>query len=221
MNRRGLWYLAMLLLWYAPAWAADPFAHPVTGEALLKGTLSKPAAQLAKAQVVAGSFSHRKHLHGISKPLIATGEFTFARQLGVYWHTRQPFDSVVVLTPSGMLESAEGSQALRLSAEEQPAVRVIANVLLALFSLDLATLEKGFELYAVEEGPRWTIGLKPRSGAMAAVFTQATVSGIADLENVVLTDAQGDRTVIDLTAIEYSNAPPDARTRALFAPAGP
>jgi len=37
----------------------------------------------------------------------------------------------------------------------------------------------------------------------------------------VLTDAQGDRTVIDLRAIIYSSSPPDADVRALFPPTAP
>jgi len=219
--RRSSAWLLSLLQCCALARAADPFAHPVSGEALLKGTLARPAAQLAAAQVLSGRFTHHKHLREIARPLTATGDFMFARELGVYWHTRQPFDSVVVLTPAGILEKAEGSQTLELSADDQPAVRTIASVLLALFTLDVAGLEKNFELSAVTEGERWTLGLRPRGGAIGSVFTRATVSGRADVEQVVLTDAHGDRTVIDLSAIEYSNAPPDAATRARFAPAKP
>jgi hypothetical protein len=211
-------WLLPLLLCCAVAGAADPFAHPVSGEALLKGTLSRPAERLSKTQVLSGRFMHARHLRELPKPLIATGEFRFARALGVYWHTQQPFDSVVVLTPSGILEKAEGSQMMRLSADDQPAVRMIANVFLALFMLDMTSLEKNFELSSVDEGARWTIGLKPRGAAIANVFTRATVSGTNDVEQVVLTDAHGDRTIIDLSAIEYSASPPDAATRGLFAP---
>lgn len=211
--------LLVLLLCPLASRAADPFAHPPTGTSLLETTLARPAARLAKAQVLSGKFTHSKHLRELPKPLTATGEFTFARELGVYWHTQQPFDSVVVLTPSGILERSEGTQTLQLSADDQPAVRMIAKVFLALFTLDMSTLEKNFELSSISEGARWTIGLRPRGSAIAAVFTQATVSGTADVEQVVLTDTHGDRTVIDLTAIAYSNAAPDAATRARFAPA--
>lgn len=217
MNRRHA-ALLILLLGCSAAGAADPFTHPVSGAELLQGTLARPAAQLAKAQLLSGKFTHRKHLRELPKPLTATGEFQFARDLGVYWHTEQPFDSVVVLTPSGILEKAEGSQVMQISADDQPAVRMIANVFLALFTLDMNSLEKNFALFSVTEGEHWTIGLKPRGGAIANVFTQATVAGAGDVEQVVLIDAHGDRTVIDLTAIEYSLSPPDAATRRLFVP---
>jgi hypothetical protein len=214
-------FIGLLLLAGGVAQAADPFAHPARGDTLLRTTLARPAAQLARAQVLRGNFTHRKHLREIPKPLTATGDFVFARELGVYWHTRQPFDSVVVLTPGGILEKADGARTLQLSAGEQPAVRMIANVFLALFTLDMTSLERNFHLYSANDGARWTIGLKPRGGAIANVFVQATVSGSAEVEQVVLTDVHGDRVVIDLAAIEYSNAPPAADTRALFAPASP
>ena len=214
------WFLP-LMLWSALTQAAEPFAHPASGEALLKGVLARPAAQLTRSQVVSGKFTHRKQLREVPKPLTATGEFIFARSLGVYWHTQKPFDAVVVLTPKGILEKAEGSQTLQLSADDQPAVRMIANVFLALFTLDMTSLEKNFKLSSASEGTRWTIGLEPRSGAIAQVFTRATVSGSTDVEQVMLTDVHGDSTVIDLTAIQYSNSPPDAATRGRFAPAQP
>jgi hypothetical protein len=210
--------LLLLVLVSGAAIAADPFAHPVTGKALLEGTLSRPSAQLAKARQISGKFTHSKYLRELSRPLVATGEFRFARDLGVYWHTRQPFDSVVVLTPSGIIENSEGSQVMQLSGDEQPAVRLIANVFLALFTLDMATLETNFELSSTTEGTRWTVGLTPRAGAISSLFTRATVSGTTDVEQVVLTDAHGDRTVIDLTSIEYLTTAPDAATRGLFAP---
>ncbi len=212
----------LVLLWSVCAHAAvDPFAHPATGEALLRSTLARPAAQLAKAQVLKGRFTHSKHLSEIPQPLVATGEFVFARDLGVYWHTQQPFDSVVVLTPGGIVQRDEGAQTLQLSADEQPAVRVIASLFLAMFTLDVTSLSRNFDLHGLSQGERWIIGLKPRSSAIASVFRQATVTGSNDVEQVVLTDAHGDRTVIDLSAIEYSATAAGADVRALFAPAKP
>lgn len=212
--------LLITALWapLAPA-AIDPFAHPATGEALLRSTLARPAATLAKAQVVSGRFTHSKYLSEIPQPLVASGEFTFARDLGVYWHTQQPFDSVVILTNEGIVQRDEGAQTMRLSADGQPAVRMIADVFLALFTLDVGNLGRNFDLYGKSQGDRWIIGLRPRSNAIASVFREATVTGAADVEQVVLIDTHGDRTVIDLSAAQYSPHPADASIRALFAPA--
>jgi hypothetical protein len=213
--------IPLLMALALPVHATD---RPVNGETLLRTTLASPAARLARAQVLEGTFTHRKQLREIPKPLIATGEFTFARELGVYWHTQKPFDSVMLLTPNGIRERTGKTETLSLSADEQPAVRVVAEVFLALFTLDMTRLERNFALTTSVEGTaagRWTIGLEPRAAAITNLFVHATITGAADVEQVVLTDTHGDQTVIDLEAIRYSNAPPSAATRALFAPAKP
>jgi hypothetical protein len=202
------------------ALAADPFAHPVTDETGLRSLLSRPAARLRNATVLAGQFRHSRHLSEIPKPLVASGDFKFVRDLGVYWHTRQPFDSVVVLTSAGLAQSDDGGAVQRISASEQPAVRLITNIFTALFTLDTRSLARDFELFAgVEEAKanRWVIGLRPRARTIAGVFKEATVAGSDDVERVVLTDARGDRTVIDLSGITFSSDPPGADIRALFA----
>lgn len=223
MKKRGVvvtWLWALLVLPCAfGAPPADPFAHPVTNEAGLRSLLSQPAAKLRNAQVLAGRFQHSRHLQEIPKPLVGLGEFTFVRDLGVYWHTRQPFDSVVVLTGAGLAQSDDGGPVQRISADEQPAVRLITNIFMALFTLDTRSLARDFELFGVVEDAntnRWVLGLKPRAKAIASVFKEATVTGTGDVEQVVLTDARGDRTVIDLSGITYSSDKPGADVRALF-----
>lgn len=212
---------ALLVLANAAAAPPDPFARPVTDEAQLRAALSLPASKLTKAQVLAGTFTHSKHLSEIPRPLVATGKFVFVRDLGVYWHTQQPFDSVVVLTGAGLVQRDGDGPPLRVNADEQPAVRVIANIFMALFTLDVGILARDFDLYGGTVPGGWSVGLKPRNRAMASVFVQATVAGKDDVEQVVLTDARGDRTVIDLAGITYADDPPGADLRALFAPAQP
>jgi hypothetical protein len=221
--RRGLVLplLAALLVHTAfGASAADPFAHAVTDESQLRAALAEPAAKLLKAQVLRGEFKHSRYLREIPRPLMATGDFTFVRGLGICWHTRQPFDSIVILTEAGIVQTDEGGAPQQIAAGEQP-VRFIAKIFMALFTLDIASLRHDFDLYGGKQDDRWTIGLKPRTKAIAGVFSQATVTGAVDVEQVVLTDARGDRTVIDLGNITYSSDPPGDDVQALFAIAKP
>jgi outer membrane lipoprotein-sorting protein len=208
--------LLALSLCSLAAQAADPFAHPATGETLLRSMLSRPAAQLEKARTLQGNFRQSRYLRELARPLIASGEFVFARDLGVYWHTTQPFDSVIVLNEAGMVQIDEGATALRMSADEQPAVRLIGNLFTALFTLDVTRLANDFDLYGTREGMRWTIGLKPRATTIAGVIRHVTVTGSDDVEQVELVDAQGERTVLELGTIQYSRDAPREEVRALL-----
>jgi hypothetical protein len=197
----------------------DPFAKRVTDEKQLRALLSRPAARLGESRVLEGKFRQSRHLREIPKPLVALGDFSFVRDLGIRWHTLQPFDSVVVLTAAGLAQSDDGGAVQRISADEQPAIRLITKIFTALFTLDTPSLARDFDLYTSADATatRWVIGLRPRAKAVAGVFREATIAGGDDVEQVVLTDAQGDRTVIDLSGINYSNEPPGAGLRALFA----
>jgi len=196
MKARASLFALGLMVAAAAHSQVDPFEHPTTGNALLSTTLAVPAGNLSNAKVLTGRFVHQKHLTEVPKPLVATGEFTYARNLGVYWH--------------------EGAETLRLSAQEQPAVRVIADIFLALFTLDVTSLSASFDLYGKSQGERWIVGLKPKSATIGSVFTQATITGAKDVEQVVLLDAHGDRTVIELTDIRYSPDDPGPDVQALF-----
>lgn len=213
--RSTLLAITLLTQFGIDVYADEVFDHPATGRALLDTVLAEPSRTLAKSKVLQGKFTHRKYLTEIPQPLTATGEFAFGRDLGVYWHTLTPFDSVFLLTQQGMVQKDEGAETLRVSANDQPAVRVIADIFLALFTLDVATLSSSFDLYGQKTNARWIIGLKPTSSTVASVFKQAVVSGGKDVEQVVLTDQHGDRTVIDLHSIANASEVSPA-VRALF-----
>lgn len=217
MRRRVLLGTIAMLFAISVHAQVDPFAHPTTGTALLNTTLAVPARNLANAKVLTGQFVHQKHLSEIPQPLVANGEFTYARALGVHWHTQQPFDSVFVLTQRGMVQRDEGAETVRLSAQEQPAVRVIADIFLALFTLDVSSLSATFDLFGKSQGERWIVGLRPKTATIGSVFKQATITGAKDVEQVVLVDAHGDRTVIELKGIRYSSQDPGPDVQALFA----
>jgi hypothetical protein len=215
--KRSLCALFLVTL-IASAQAADvdPFQHPTTGSSLLETTLALPARNLGNAKVLTGRFVHQKHLSEVPQPLLANGEFTYARGLGVHWHTQQPFDSVFILTQQGIVQRDEGAETVRLSAQDQPAVRVIADIFLALFTLDVTSLSSTFDLFGKSQGERWIVGLRPKSATIGSVFKQATITGAKEVEQVVLVDAHGDRTIIDLKEIQYSSAAPSAAITALF-----
>jgi hypothetical protein len=114
--------------------------------------LSRPAAALRDAQVMRGQFVYKKFLKEIPQPLISRGDFLFARELGIDWHTREPFDSDFVLTAKGMTQRDDGKITLQMNANEQPAVQIVAHIFLALLSLDVASLQNSFALSGWQRG---------------------------------------------------------------------
>jgi hypothetical protein len=186
--------------------AEDVFNHPQTVTQLLQGALQQPSNSLRDAQLMRGKFVFKKYLPEMPKPIISRGTFVFVKGVGVDWHTREPFDSDFVLTLQGMRQIDAGKTTMQMNASEQPAVRVIAQIFLSLLSLDVQALQNSFSLYGVQQGKQWQVGLKPTVPAIASVFHDAIVHGATQVEMLTLHDANGDRTEIEFSDVQYQNS---------------
>ena len=196
--------------------ADDAFAHPATAAGLRESLLAPVTQDLARATVLTGQFTQRRVLREIPRPLVSKGDFLLARELGVQWRTHDPFDSELVLTRNGMTLRADAADTVELSTQEQPGVRAVAEIVFALFALDLETLERRFLLFAAGTPDEWQIGLRPRDAVTASVFRQAVISGSRQVERVVLEDAAGDPTEVNLSDVASRSAPLSASERAHF-----
>lgn len=198
------------------AFAAAPvFDSPVNAEQLKQ--MTAPAArELAKTPVLRGSFVQRKFLSGIPRPLKSSGNYVIARDQGIWWHTQLPFDSDFILTQTSMVQLDDGKISARLTAEQQPGLRVVGDVFFSIFSLDPATLAGNFELFG-QRGERdaWIMGLRPKAAAMRNVMSETVITGAIRVDKVEFWDSHGDRTEITLTS-SANVAPLSPEEAALF-----
>jgi hypothetical protein len=195
------------------------FSHPLTPAQMVQ--LVGPAAKpLATASGLRGRFEQRKSLPDLPRPLLSTGEFLFARDNGVWWHTRTPFDSVFILTRDGARSRDEGGAETSISSTDQPGVAVAARIFFALFALDFETLSKDFDLYGMPTPNNlhggWQVGLRPRQAAMAAVFRESLIEGAQHASRIELRDAHGDRTEIQFPEVSTLSGPLTAADRQRF-----
>lgn len=193
--------------------APDVFAHPATPKEVLALTASA-TGPLADARVVRGEFTQRRFLAELPKPIESSGAFIFARDRGILWRTYKPFASQVVLSEDGLMLQDEGAATVSVGAE--PAMRFVAQVFFALFSLDIDALAADFALFGTHTDHGWSIGLEPRSAVLRAVFQRARIDGAGRAERVVLEDAYGDHTEILLQGVRYEAAPLPPAEAALF-----
>ncbi|MGQ0618685.1 MAG: outer membrane lipoprotein carrier protein LolA [Panacagrimonas sp.] len=216
MNRpaRGLVVALLMLLAASASRAADGvFDHPVEPAQLL-ALLGAPVRELARAEVLRGQFTQQRFLHELPVPLRSSGDFLFARGSGIIWHTREPFDTEVILTPASLVQKDGGTESLRLSSTQQPALRVAEKLFSLLLSLDVTRLSADFDLFGVPRAAGWEMGLRPRSAAMAAAFERVRVVGDEQLRMIELNDRNGDRSEIRLDAVEPKSAlSPEQRMR--------
>lgn len=177
------------------------FSLPL-GSGDLRRLTAAATEPLAKARVVRGQFIQRRYLRELPKPLESRGDFLYARGIGIVWHTLTPFDSRLAVTPTGIRQDNRGDSA-RLDVAEQPALRVLGRMFVGLFALDFEALARDFNTFGMSESDRWRVGLRPRRAALARVFNDAVLVGARSIELVMLHDAAGDRTDIQLQNLRY------------------
>lgn len=172
------------------------FDHPVSA-AELRRDLGPLTTTVRDAQVVRGAYSQIRRLADVPKPLRAEGSFLFARDTGLLWRTVKPFASELVITRDRIVQHEPGGETVRVSADQQPAVRTVAALFFAVFSLDFDALESMFQLYSRGFGAGWELGLRPKPG-VAGPIEEIFVSGDRHVEQLRLRDAKGEVTEIRL-----------------------
>lgn len=172
------------------------FDHAVSA-AELRRDLGPLTATVRDAQVLRGAYSQIRRLADVPKPLQAEGSFLFARDTGLLWRTVKPFASELVITRDRIVQHEPGGETVRVSADQQPAVRTVAAIFFAVFSLDFEALESMFQLYSRGFGAGWELGLRPKPG-VAGPIEEIFVSGDRHVEQLRLRDARGEVTEIRL-----------------------
>lgn len=199
--RRLLMLVAVVALCGAgPARAAALFDHPRTPQQLVDSVLAGVAGKMAATRVLTGRFVQHRQISGLPRPLVSSGDFQLARDAGITWRTHKPFESELVLAPDGMTLRSGGTEQ-RLSSTEQPALQAALGLLFAMFAMDLDRLDAAFELFGQAQDGSWQLGLRPRAGGLAQVFTSAVISGSAQVDRIELSSDGGDSTVIEFSGV--------------------
>jgi Outer membrane lipoprotein carrier protein LolA-like len=197
------WFVTLSALLAAmPLWAGAP--------------LVKIQAMLAKPKVLCGRFDQSKQLTGLKRPLVSNGRFCVVADKGVLWRTLQPFPNTVRLTRDEIVYLQEDRVAMRLDATQEPAVRMISNVLSALLAGDLGQIEKLFEVDASIHEHGWSAMLKAREPILAKVISNVALEGDAYVKNIAISEGGGDRTRIVFSEIQTGDAAMSADEAALF-----
>jgi len=154
--------------------------------------------RLKISPVLKGEFEQVKTLKGFRNPLVSRGDFLVARGQGVWWHTKQPFESTLVVTPTRLFtRNPDGSAANLMDAQAQPGLQQVSELVFSLLAADLDALASRFDIAAQPAGAAgWTLVLTPRDANLARFLVRATLAGERDVQSVRIEEARGDTTQI-------------------------
>lgn len=163
--------------------------------------IARIQSMLAKPEQLCGRFDQRKLLAGMRKPLPSSGRFCVVAGKGILWRTLKPFPATLRVTRDEIVNYQGERVATRLSATQEPTVRMINGVLFSLLAGDFSQLESLFEVEGSADA-RWKVVLKARSPALAKAIGSISLDGDSYVRNIHIVEESGDQTDIALSDIK-------------------
>lgn len=204
VHRHGI---AAVVAGLVMAAAATPAAHEPTPW----------AGAESQQDVIRGSFTQRKYLPELEQPLVSSGRYVIAAGHGLIWRIEQPVETQLVITRQHLIQRSNGHAIARLSVEQQPALSMVAAILLAIFQADMDRLKQYFEIQRQGRGDGgWTMLLRPGTETVGKFIERVRVSGAAHIQRIEIHQPNGDRSVIELNPASEASAALSAEERAQF-----
>jgi len=181
---------------------------PATAASAPDDPAAAVVSRLGSDPVLRGTFTQSRQIQGFKRPVVSSGEFAVARDGGILWHTKVPFDSTLAVTPDRLrVVDARQQTEVDLDARREPMLRTLNGLLQSVVVGDVASLRQQFEVdIRLEGGDAWEIALVPRDAVLKNRFTAIRMTGAAYVREVRLTEKSG-----DVTTVTLANQKGDAR----------
>jgi outer membrane lipoprotein-sorting protein len=154
--------------------------------------------QNSAIQLISGTFTQAKTLSILPAPLFSSGSFVFQPNTGLQWNTVAPIKSSLVLNQQGV--QLNGKVATQPNAQvNNTGQATVTALFLAVIGGDLNQLRNYFDIKPVSTDiQNWRLQLTPKTKQLAAHIKQITIHGASNTERLVIFEANGDKTDIQL-----------------------
>jgi hypothetical protein len=187
---------------------------PVLGAADIADSIEK---QLSPFEILRGNFEQTKTIKFITRPLKSSGIFVLLKGKGVLWETLKPqgIAGTLRVTQDGIEQIRDGKVRFQMKTEQEPSLKLINQVLFAVFSADLSGLKEHFEMKGSIDAGHWEVVLSPKEAWMAKVAKEINLQGGKNLESLQISEGNGDQTSIRFSGIDLNSTLRSAE-KALF-----
>lgn len=171
-----------------------------SGDSLANLLPNQISGMVGSAQTVRGKFTQIKVISGISKQLVSEGNFVVDKSLGVLWITEKPIYQRLRVSKSTIRIDNRSGNLMTLDARSEPSVRYINELVIAVFSGDITSLERLFSYSGEVTSNSWTIELMPKSFS-STPFKKILMSGGTTISRITFLSKEGDSTEIQFSDV--------------------
>jgi outer membrane lipoprotein-sorting protein len=167
----------------------------ITGSVCASTLVSQIETLVSAAPTVRGKFTQSKTLSGVSKKLNSEGFFIVDKSKGIVWITEKPIYQTLKVSNSGIRIGNKSGVLMNLDARSEPSVKYINELVLAIFSGDMSTLEKLFNYSGEVTAKGWNLELTPKN-TVSTLFKQITIVGSSTINRISFISKDGDLTEV-------------------------
>lgn len=148
---------------------------------------------VVKAETFCGQFNQQRYLSGIKRTINSSGRFCVDSRKGILWRTQNPYKSTMKITGNEIVQYSGDRLVSRMSAQKQPAVKVLHNILFSLSSGDLSPLQHYFTVNTTVNQSYWHATLIGKNSSAGMVMKRIDVEGDKYVRHLVMEEKNGDR----------------------------
>ena len=184
----------------AAKWSIALFLAMIPGLTFAESLINQIQGLATVSPTVRGKFSQTKVLSGVSKKLNSEGFFIVDRNQGVLWVTEKPIYQTLKVSTAGIRISNKAGVLMNLDARNEPSIKYISELVLAIFSGDMVALEKLFNYSGDFTSKGWSLDLTPKNSS-SVPFKKISISGDKAIGSITFISKEGDLTEISFVDV--------------------
>ena len=141
---------------------------------------------LSRQDTVRAKFHQQKTIQGLSRPLESSGSFLYSKNHGVCWRTKRPFPFDFVVIEAGIIRRDGDAQETFYRKDQDPVIEGVSNIFLSLFRSRFDEMDDAFDLYHLEQGSNWQVGLKAKHAELAKFVNRMVLSGNKHITEILI-----------------------------------
>ena len=176
------------------------FSKPVTTDEAWQ-QFKKIAEKLQENKIVRAEFKQSKTIKTLKRPLLSEGNFLIATSKGLYFETTKPFEQLTVITADYLIQKDSGGNVSKIKSDAHPLLQKSTESFLSIFSGKTESLKEQYQIYLLEEGENWQIGLMPKDKNESKEYIGRIIfKGNKHLNTLYMEEKSG-----NYTTIEFAN----------------
>ncbi|MES1986777.1 MAG: outer membrane lipoprotein carrier protein LolA [Pseudomonadota bacterium] len=169
--------------------------------------LDQIGEKISQYPVIRAEFIQTKQMQALKRPLITTGQFTYAQSDGVLWQITQPYHISYVLGEDKIVEIDANGLRKERGLREVAGLAQVGRVFRAVLGANASALHSYFDITVPNNSEqndvgKWQLILKPKQQQISKSLSMITLSGSQFVETIVITEASGDSTTLRFKNIQ-------------------